>query len=202
MVLPGIALADPAGNGYVNYVIAHAIAITGGFVMTLVMGRFMDKSPAQEAPALSKTVQIEAPGCVEETSGSNSATEEEIFYGYAKGQCIPMEEVKDETFAGKILGDGIAVIPSEGKVYAPADGTILSVFDTKHAVCFQSGAGTEILIHIGINTVNLNGKYFTAHIKDGDIVKQGQLMVEFNKEQIEKAGYDTVIPMIFTDLPE
>lgn len=188
-VLPGIALADPAGNGYVNYVIAHAIAITGGFVMTLVLGRFMDKSPAQETPALSKTVQIEAPGCVEETSSSNSATKEEIFYGYAKGQCIPMEEVKDETFAGKILGDGIAVIPSEGKVYAPADGTILSVFDTKHAVCFQSGAGTEILIHIGINTVNLNGKYFTAHIKDEDIVKQGRLMVEFNKTQIENVGY-------------
>lgn len=208
-VLPGIALADPAGNGYVNYVIAHAVAIAGGFVMTLVLGRFMDKSPAQETPALSKTVQTKEPaalfktsGSGEEISGSNSATEEEIFYGYAKGQCIPMEEVNDETFAGKILGDGIAVIPSEGKVYAPADGTILSVFDTKHAVCFQSGAGTEILIHIGINTVNLNGKYFTAHIKDGDIVKQGQLMVEFNKEQIEKAGYDTVIPMIFTDLPE
>lgn len=208
-VLPGITLADPAGNGYVNYVIAHAIAIAGGFVMTLVLGRFMDKAPAQEAPALSKTAQTKEPaalfktsGSGEEISGSNSATEEEIFYGYAKGQCIPMEEVNDETFAGKILGDGIAVIPSEGKVYAPADGTILSVFDTKHAVCFQSRAGTEILIHIGINTVNLNGKYFTAHIKDGDIVKQGQLMVEFNKEQIEKAGYDTVIPMIFTDLPE
>ena len=208
-VLPGIALADPAGNGYVNYVIAHAIAIAGGFVMTLVLGRFMDKAPAQEAPALAKTAQTKEPaalfktsGSGEEISGSNSATEEEIFYGYAKGQCIPMEEVNDETFAGKILGDGIAVIPSEGKVYAPADGTILSVFDTKHAVCFQSRAGTEILIHIGINTVNLNGKYFTAHIKDGDIVKQGQLMVEFNKEQIEKAGYDTVIPMIFTDLPE
>ncbi len=208
-VLPGIALADPAGNGYVNYVIAHAIAIAGGFVMTLVLGRFMDKAPAQEAPALSKTAQTKEPaalfktsGSGEEISGSNSATEEEIFYGYAKGQCVPMEEVNDETFAGKILGDGIAVIPSEGKVYAPADGTILSVFDTKHAVCFQSRAGTEILIHIGINTVNLNGKYFTAHIKDGDIVKQGQLMVEFNKEQIEKAGYDTVIPMIFTDLPE
>lgn len=158
---------------------------------------------------MSKTAQTKEPaalfktsGSGEEISGSNSATEEEIFYGYAKGQCIPMEEVNDETFAGKILGDGIAVIPSEGKVYAPADGTILSVFDTKHAVCFQSRAGTEILIHIGINTVNLNGKYFTAHIKDGDIVKQGQLMVEFNKEQIEKAGYDTVIPMIFTDLPE
>ena len=113
-----------------------------------------------------------------------------------------MEEVKDETFATKVLGDGIAVIPSEGKVYAPADGTISSIFDTKHAVCFCSNAGTEVLIHIGVDTVNLKGQYFTAHVKDGDIVKRGQLMVEFNKEQIEKAGYDTVIPMIFTDLDE
>lgn len=86
-----------------------------------------------------------------------------------------MEDVKDETFANKVLGDGIAVIPSEGKVYAPTDGTVLSVFDTRHAVCFQSSCGTEILIHIGVDTVNLKGKYFTAHVKDGDIVKRDSL---------------------------
>lgn len=78
----------------------------------------------------------------------------------------------------------------------------MSVFDTKHALCFTSRYGTELLIHIGVDTVNLKGKYFTAHVKDGDYVKQGQLLVEFDKEQIEKAGYDTVIPMIFTDLPD
>ncbi len=77
----------------------------------------------------------------------------------------------------------------------------MSIFDTKHAVCFASSCGTEILIHIGVDTVNLQGKYFTAHVKDGDTVKKGQLLIEFDKEQIEKAGYDTVIPMIFTDLP-
>lgn len=101
-----------------------------------------------------------------------------------------------------IIAQGGAVIPEEGKVYAPADGTVLSVFDTKHAVCFASKYGTEILIHIGVDTVNLQGKYFTAHVKDGDAVKKGQLMIEFDKEQIQKAGYDTVIPMIFTDLPD
>ena len=94
--------------------------------------------------------------------------EEEIFFGYADGQLIAMEDVRDDTFANKVLGDGVAVIPSDGKVYAPTDGTVLSVFDTKHAVCFASKYGTEILIHIGVDTVNLQGKYFTAHVKDGD----------------------------------
>ncbi len=113
-----------------------------------------------------------------------------------------MEEVKDETFASKVLGDGIAVIPESGNVYAPADGTILSVFDTKHAVCFASSCGTEILIHIGVDTVNLKGKFFEAHVQDGDTVKKGQLLISFDQAQIEKAGYDTAIPMIFTDLSD
>lgn len=113
-----------------------------------------------------------------------------------------MEDVPDETFAAKVLGEGVAVLPADGKVYAPADGTVISVFDTKHAICFASSYGTEILIHIGVDTVNLKGKYFTAHVKDGDAVKKGQLLIEFEKEEIEKAGYKTAIPMIFTDLPK
>lgn len=225
-VLPGIALADPAGNGYVNYIIAHAVAIAGGFIMTLALGRFMDKTPeeagadgrkdaAQETArtAAQETAQREqetadgqgnASGASgqEGSAGETDIPEEEIFYGYARGQLIAMEDMKDETFANKILGDGVAVLPAEGRVYAPADGTVMSVFDTKHAVCFASSHGTEILIHIGVDTVNLQGKYFTAHVKDGDVVKRGQLLIEFDKAQIEKAGYDTAIPMIFTDLPD
>lgn len=229
-VVPGIALADPAGNGYINYVIAHAVALTGGFIMTLVLGKFMDKLP--DVPDEKKPAENEESGAAsaanasagQETAvGSVTKTaqgaseggaagdaqketpkgaQEEAFYAHAKGQLVPMEEVKDATFASKVLGDGVAVIPAEGKVYAPTDGTILSIFDTKHAVCFASNRGTEILIHIGVDTVNLQGKYFTAHVKDGDIVKRGQLLIEFDREQIEKAGYDTTIPMIFTDMPE
>ena len=213
-VLPGIALADPTGNGYVNYIVAHAVAIAGGFIMTLILGKFMDKTTEETAPAgAPNAVQAEkdtAAGVQGNStnayaqSGTTLETEmpaEEVFFGYASGQLIAMEDVKDETFANKVLGDGVAVLPAEGKVYAPADGTIMSIFDTKHAVCFASSCGTEILIHIGVDTVNLQGKYFTAHVKDGDTVKKGQLLIEFDKEQIEKAGYDTVIPMIFTDLP-
>ena len=213
-VLPGIALADPTGNGYVNYIVAHAVAIAGGFIMTLILGKFMDKTTEETAPAgAPNAVQAEkdtAAGVqgnstnASSQSGTTLETEmpaEEVFFGYASGQLIAMEDVKDETFANKVLGDGVAVLPAEGKVYAPADGTIMSIFDTKHAVCFASSCGTEILIHIGVDTVNLQGKYFTAHVKDGDTVKKGQLLIEFDKEQIEKAGYDTVIPMIFTDLP-
>ena len=202
-VVPGIALADPAGNGYINYIIAHGVAITGGFVMTLVLGKFMDKPQEKVSGATDSGVNRQEIGEEPAESGMQmEVPERETFYGYAEGRLIAMEDVKDETFANKVLGDGIAVIPSEGKVYAPTDGTVLSVFDTRHAVCFQSSCGTEILIHIGVDTVNLKGKYFTAHVKDGDIVKKGQLMIEFDREQIEKAGYDTVIPMIFTDLQE
>lgn len=200
-VLPGIALADPAGNGYVNYIIAHGVAIAGGFIMTLALGRFMDKSQG-EARAEETKKEAAAQGAPDMSLKAEEAPAEEVFYGYADGELIAMEDVKDDTFANKVLGDGVAVIPSEGKVYAPADGVVTSVFDTKHAVCFASSCGTELLIHIGVDTVNLQGKYFTAHVKDGDAVKKGQLLVEFDKEQIEKAGYDTVIPMIFTDLPE
>ena len=193
-VVPGIALADPVNNGYVNYIIEHAVAIAGGFIMTLVLGKFMDKTPVEVPTASVASEQQEVPQVL-------ATPEKEEFFGYAQGQMIAMEDVNDETFKNKILGDGIAVIPSSGKVYAPADGRIISIFDTKHAICFASNYGTEILIHIGVDTVNLQGKYFTPHVNTGDVVKKGQLLIEFDKEQIQKAGYDTVIPMMFTDFP-
>ncbi len=204
-VLPGIALADPAGNGYVNYVIAHGVAICGGFIMTLVLGKFMDKTPAEASGTQGADAGVQegtnVQADINAETGAQAAGQEEVFYGYAKGRLIKMEEVSDATFASKLLGDGVAVLPKEGKVYAPADGTVVSVFDTKHAVGFLTSCGTELFIHIGVDTVNLKGKYFTAHVGNGDTVKKGQLLIEFDKENIEKAGYDTVIPMIFTNFP-
>ena len=168
-VVPGIALADPAGNGYVNYVIAHGIAIAGGFIMTLVLGKFMDKPQEEkntpingndERPGSSQPGSLPAPE-TQSKADPRQVPAREVFYGYAIGRQIAMEEIKDETFSAKVLGDGIAVLPSEGKVYAPADGKISSIFDTKHAICFCSNAGTEVLIHIGVDTVNLKGRYFS-----------------------------------------
>ena len=190
-VLPGIALADPANNGYVSYIIAHVAALAAGFVLTFLMGGFQKKPEAAEAPKPAPVKTSSAP--------ADQETAAETVCAHATGQMIPMEEVKDETFAQKMLGDGFAILPENGEVCSPVNGTVSSVFDTKHAVCLVSDGGLEILIHIGIDTVNLQGKYFTAHVKDGDTVKAGQPLVTFELDQVKKAGYDTVIPLVFTD---
>jgi PTS system sucrose-specific IIC component len=188
-VLPGIALADPANNGYISYIIAHLLALAAGFLITFILGGFQKQPEAVRAPEQQK---------VKEETTEKSA-EDDGLYAYATGQMISMEEVKDNTFAQKMLGDGFAILPEEGEVCAPVNGTVSSVFDTKHAICLISDGGVEILIHIGIDTVNLQGKHFTAYVKDGDVVKAGQPLVSFELEKVKQAGYDTVIPMVFTD---
>lgn len=192
-VLPGIALADPANNGYVSYVIAHAVAIAGGFVLTLVLSGLMEKAPQTE----SSQHQSSTPPAPTLTPAETPQPEE--FFGYARGIIIPLEEVKDETFASKVLGDGVAVQPSVGQIFAPADAVVTNLADTKHAIGLMTAGGNEILIHIGVDTVKLEGRHFKPHVKNGDTVKKGQLLIEFDLEQIKKAGYATDIPMLFTD---
>lgn len=115
------------------------------------------------------------------------------------GSVIPLSEVKDETFAGEMMGKGIAIYPEDGKVCSPVNGKIIFVSDTLHAVAIKSDIGSEILIHIGIDTVELKGEYFHSHIKMGDSVRKGDLLIEFNKKQIIEKGYDAVIPIIITN---
>ena len=99
-------------------------------------------------------------------------------------------------FSSKVLGDGVAVEPTEGKLYAPCDGRIEMVFDTKHAVNILSSKGCEILLHIGIDTVKLNGEFFEAHFSDGQEVKKGDLLISFDISGIKNAGYKVTTPMI------
>ena len=117
----------------------------------------------------------------------------------ADGKTIPMSEVKDPTFAQELLGPGIAVCPRKGRIVSPIDGTVTMVFDTKHAIGLVTEDGAEILIHVGIDTVELGGKYFTAHVKQDDKVKRGQLLLEFELDAIREAGYDTVTPVIISN---
>lgn len=116
-----------------------------------------------------------------------------------KGEKIPLSQVKDDAFSQGVLGKGIAIIPSEGKVYAPFDGTVVTLFPTKHAIGIVSDGGCEILIHIGMNTVQLNGKYFKSYIHQGDRVTKGQLLVEFDIEHILQEGYNLETPVIVTN---
>lgn len=112
------------------------------------------------------------------------------------GTVVPLSEVPDPTFAQEILGKGAAVIPSEGRVVAPADGTVDVMFDTGHAVSMTTADGVELLIHVGIDTVKLNGEHYKACCKAGDKVAKGQTLIEFDPEAIKAAGYETVTPVI------
>lgn len=116
-----------------------------------------------------------------------------------EGKIIPLNQVEDDAFSQEVLGKGIAIIPSEGKVYTPFDGTVITLFPTKHAIGIVSDNGCEVLIHIGMNTVQLNGKYFTSHVQQGDKVKKGQLLVEFDIDHILQEGYNLETPVIITN---
>ena len=114
----------------------------------------------------------------------------------AKGKVVSLKEVSEPTFSEGILGDGAAVIPSEGKIYAPADGTIGMVFDTLHAVSMTADNGVEILVHVGLDTVELKGEGFEGHVKAGDKVKKGDLLLTVDLDVVKEAGYDTITPML------
>ena len=113
-----------------------------------------------------------------------------------------MTETKDEAFSGELLGKGVAVDPTEGTVVAPCDGTVTMLFPTKHAIGIVTENGAELLIHLGLDTVKLEGEHFTAHIAQGDKVKKGQLMVTVDLDAVKAAGYSMVTPIIVTNTPD
>ena len=116
------------------------------------------------------------------------------------GRTIPMDEVNDQTFAQELLGPGIAIVPSNGTVVSPINGTIATVMDTKHAVCIQGEDGLELIVHAGLDTVELTGKYYQTYKEIGDQVKAGDVLLEFDLEEITKAGYDVTTPIVITNL--
>lgn len=115
------------------------------------------------------------------------------------GECVELSQVNDPTFSSGILGKGVAVIPTEGKICAPADGTINIIFPTGHAVAMTTADGTEILIHFGLDTVQLEGKHFTPVATVGAQVKKGDLLVEADVEAIKAAGYDVITPVLISN---
>jgi len=141
-----------------------------------------------------QTIQSESETKV--TKKSKTSVSDSELYSPLCGKMINLEDVKDDAFSNKILGEGVAVIPSEGKVYSPCDGYAEKVFDTGHAVNLVSDSGCEILIHIGIDTVKLAGKYFEVHIKDGQKIRKGDLLISFDIAAIKKEGYDVTTPVV------
>ena len=168
MAIPAF-IGEKGLSNLIYEIIMIAVSFGAAFVLTLIFG-FEDvkaetedevqntdteKQPAQQNAPLVEKIELCAP---------------------VAGTVKALSDVPDKTFADKVLGDGAAIVPSEGKVYAPADGTVANIMDSKHGIMFVTESGAEILIHIGLDTVNLNGKYFKSHVSDGDKVKKGQLL--------------------------
>ena len=158
---------------------------------------FMDTPESDRLDEILGDAQPEKEEVKPQKSENNAENAKQItLAAHLNGTVVPLAEVDDEVFSTGVLGEGIAIEPDEGKLYAPCDGKIDTVFDTKHAVNIVSEDGCEILLHIGINTVKLEGKPFTVHVNEGDSVKKGDLLVSFDIRQIKDAGYKTTTPMI------
>ena len=215
-VSPGLT-AIPAFIGenpmnVVHAIITIIISFVAGFIAAWVLGFKEDGTPdaaAASSGTAEGTDRISAKE--EENKGSRdsensadnrSAHDSAVIKAPTAGRAAALSEVNDDVFSQEVLGKGAAIFPEEGKVYAPADGTVTIFFETGHAIGMETDNGAEILIHVGIDTVNLQGKYFTPKAKVGDQVKAGDLLLEFDLDAIRKEGFDTVIPVIVTNTPD
>lgn len=171
-----------------------AIAFVVSFVSSLILG-IDEPEFSQKA---TKTEKEHTPVRQKNSNGPLEHKTEPIF-SPINGSVIPLNKVNDSAFSEGLLGQGCAIIPSDGKVYAPVTGRVVSLFPTKHAVGIVTDSGCEVLIHIGLDTVDLNGEYFTAYVEQGQTVNQGDLLIQFNKEEIQKNGYDVTTPVLITN---
>lgn len=215
---------SPENSKNVIFAVAAAgITIVVSFVLTWVMG-FED--PAEEGTAGLAAEKMEEEGTTgyeAEKSGAagDNRTAERVItardgntddqtqshagdtvYAPIAGTTIPLSQVNDPTFSMEILGKGLAVQPSEGKVYAPFDGQVVSIFDTKHALGLKSDSGMELLIHVGLETVRLEGKHFTAYVENGQRIRKGDLLLEFDLKAIQEEGYETVTPVLVNNVAD
>ena len=184
--LPAIPVfIDQGGssNNLINCLITVAIAIVVTAIAAFILVKVEEpeaevKEAKKDSIQLNKKVNIKAP---------------------ITGTVLPLSQVSDEAFASEAMGKGIAILPEEGRVYSPVTGNIIMVFGTKHAIGLVSEDGVEILIHVGIDTVKLNGEHFIAHVESGQAVKQGDLLLEFDMDAIKAAGYSLETPIIITN---
>ncbi|MDY4253641.1 MULTISPECIES: beta-glucoside-specific PTS transporter subunit IIABC [unclassified Clostridium] len=181
LTLPSYIGGDTMMN-FVYACIGAVISVAVSFVSCLVLYKDKEEVTVKEDENLQRALGNEI-----------------IIASPMKGEIMPLNEVNDETFASEMMGKGVAIKPVDGKVVSPINGIVQTIFKTKHAIGLKSEDGTEILIHIGMDTVQLEGKHFKAYVKDGDKVKIGDTLIEFDTEAIKKEGYELTTPVIVTN---
>ncbi|VKS96619.1 PTS system beta-glucoside-specific transporter subunit EIIABC [Streptococcus pneumoniae] len=179
IALPQFIYSDVPSN-IVNALIVAVISVVITFVLAYIFGIDEEES--------SSNLEVKA-----------GVSNKKMIFSPISGEIIPLSDVQDKTFSDKLIGDGLAIIPSEGKVYAPFDGKITNIFPTKHAIGLKSDEGVELLIHIGLDTVELKGQGFISHVEEGDRVFKNQLIFEMDLNLIKTKGYETVTPVIVTN---
>lgn len=184
---PIIGLPLFLGPTFVWYVISFMIAFVVAFILTNILGFEDIPEETEDTPAESG-----------ENISVNTLVDQEVFSPLS-GEIIKLEDVNDKVFSAKMMGDGIAIRPSEGKVFAPFDGVVEAAFETKHALGLKSHDGCEVVVHVGLDTVELKGKGFHVHVKQGDAIAKGDLLLEFNMDEITQAGYDIITPVLITN---
>lgn len=165
----------------------------------LLSGRVICAAPCIRFPIFENGKEVITMGFFSKLFGRSEkapAFDGNKIYAPLNGKAVPVTEVPDPTFAEGLLGNGIAIIPTDGKIYSPVDGTVGTMFDTGHACALTSTTGVELLIHVGLETVGLNGAPFTVHCKDGDTVKKGQLLFEADLAAIQAAGLPIITPVL------
>lgn len=195
----GLYVGDSSSN-VINALIAAAIAFVVTFLIQWKLG-FADLEAAEDAGnnAKANKSQAEVKQVTAEATSAGSKTEERTICSPMNGELVPLAELNDPVFSSGMLGSGMAVKPTDGKLYAPADGLIVTISDTLHAVGMQTDNGAELLMHMGIDTVELQGKYFKAYKKTGEHVKRGELILEFDCAAVAKSGYDTITPILLSN---
>jgi beta-glucoside PTS system EIICBA component len=180
----------PAGidMSVIGAIIAAVVGMVLAFVLTYFFGGINKNEGAETTAPSAELKKAEA-----------IEVQTEEILSPLTGEVKALADIKDETFASGMLGKGVAIEPTEGKVVAPASGTITALFPTKHAIGITTDYGAELLIHVGMDTVNLEGKFFTAHVAQGDRIDVGQLLVEFDADKIKEAGYILTTPVIVTN---
>lgn len=189
--LPAMIEPDGSMGNLIVALVGIAITMILAFIVTMIL--YKEETPKQEEKETLITEKKQ------QESSENKMVKQLEIASPIKGTVLKLEKMKDDAFASGVLGKGAAIIPEEGNVYAPADGVITALFPTLHAIGMQADNGLELLIHIGLDTVQLNGEGFQAMVKQGDRVKKGQLLVTFDKEFIESKGFCLETPVLVTN---
>ncbi|WP_448923252.1 beta-glucoside-specific PTS transporter subunit IIABC [Holdemanella biformis] len=187
IVGPGLAsmsmFVDAAnGSNFMYACIGFAVALLGSFIITFVSWKDSDSDVEEDASDVEELTEEEK--------------EVNILVSPLNGEAVDLSTVSDEMFASKTLGDGIAIVPKDGKLYAPCDAEVVMLFETKHAIGLRTSNGAEILIHIGVNTVSMEGVGFTAFVKQNDKVKEGDLLIEFDLDAIKEKKLDPTVMVV------